>query len=172
MPNDIWWLSTIDSFCFISSLGPSKYLPNIFPASCSISFSKIEYDLCSPLFMLYVFFSFLIILYVVVELAVGNIVRRVLHIIREEDLTLATAGIAGLNLSAVSDDEDDNDRDGNSALSAAAVAAAARSTLRPPSLQTLLEDTPDYAAVPQTSSSGGDSEGKSKCELLLVDKYF
>ncbi|KAH9698395.1 translation initiation factor eif-2b subunit beta [Citrus sinensis] len=97
-----------------------------------------------------------------VELAVGNIVRRVLHIIREEDLSLTTAAIGGLNLSAVSDDENDDDRDGDSTLSAAAVAAAARSTLRPPSLQTLLEDTPVSAAVPQTSSSGGDSEGKSK----------
>ncbi|KAL9414360.1 hypothetical protein AB3S75_042768 [Citrus x aurantiifolia] len=72
-----------------------------------------------------------------VELAVGNIVRHVLHIIREEDLSLTTAAIA-------------------------AVAAAARSTLRPPSLQTLLEETPVSAAVPRTSSSGGDSEGKSK----------
>ncbi|KAK9266786.1 hypothetical protein L1049_012517 [Liquidambar formosana] len=96
-----------------------------------------------------------------VELAVGNIVRRVLHIIREEDLSLATAAIAGLNLSGVSDDEDDDERD-HPVLSAAAVAAAARSTLRPPSLQTLLEDMPDPAAVPQTSSSGGDSDGKSK----------
>ncbi|KAJ6713971.1 TRANSLATION INITIATION FACTOR EIF-2B SUBUNIT BETA [Salix viminalis] len=31
-----------------------------------------------------------------VELAVGNIVRRVLHIIREENLSLATAAIAGV----------------------------------------------------------------------------
>lgn len=37
----------------------------------------------------------------------GNIVRRVLHIIREEDLSLTTAAMAGLNLSTVSDDEDD-----------------------------------------------------------------
>ncbi|CAL5206167.1 unnamed protein product [Lathyrus oleraceus] len=97
-----------------------------------------------------------------VELAVGNIARRVLHIIREEDLSLATAAIAGLELSAVSDDEDDVDRDDYPVLSAAAVAAAARSTLRPPSLQTLLEDTPITAAIPHTSSSGGDSEGKSR----------
>ncbi|OMO85763.1 Initiation factor 2B-related protein [Corchorus olitorius] len=76
-----------------------------------------------------------------VELAVGNIVRRVLHIIREEDLSLTTAAMAGLNLSAVSDDEDDTDRDDH---------------------PTLLEDVPDSAAVPHTSSSGGDSEGKSK----------
>ncbi|KAJ0046339.1 hypothetical protein Pint_05302 [Pistacia integerrima] len=97
-----------------------------------------------------------------VELAVGNIVRRVLHIIREEDLSLTTAAIAGLNLSAVSDDETDDNRDDHPVLSAAAVAAAARSTLRPPSLQTLLEDSPASAAIPHTSSSGGDSEGKSK----------
>ncbi|KAJ1426474.1 NagB/RpiA transferase-like [Sesbania bispinosa] len=40
-----------------------------------------------------------------VELAVGNIVRRVLHIIREEDLSLATAAIAGLGLSATTVDK-------------------------------------------------------------------
>ncbi|KAF9688770.1 hypothetical protein SADUNF_Sadunf01G0022700 [Salix dunnii] len=99
-----------------------------------------------------------------VELAVGNIVRRVLHIIREENLSLATAAIAGLNLSAASDgdDDDDSERDEHPVLSAAAVAAAARSTLRPPSLQTLLEDIPESAAIPRTPSSGGDSEGKSK----------
>lgn len=102
------------------------------------------------------------------ELAVGNIVRRVLHIIREEDLSLTTAAMAGLNLSAVSDDEDDAEHEDHPVLSAAAVAAAARSTLRAPSLQTLLEDIPDAAAVPHTSSSGGDSEGKSKCKLLLA----
>ncbi|XP_022992716.1 translation initiation factor eIF-2B subunit beta-like [Cucurbita maxima] len=97
-----------------------------------------------------------------VELSVGNIVRRVLYIIREEDLSLTTASIAGLSLSAVSDDEDDSEKDDHPALSAAAVAAAARSTLRPPSLQTLLEDVPNQASVHQASSSGGDSEGKSK----------
>lgn len=100
------------------------------------------------------------------ELAVGNIVRRVLHIIREEDLSLTTAAVGGLSLSAESDNEDDVDQDDHPALSATAVAAAARSTLRPPSLQTLLEDMPHSTAVPQTSSSGGDSEGKSKCMLL------
>lgn len=111
----------------------------------------------------------------------GNIVRRVLHIIREEDLSLTTAAMAGLNLSTVSDDEDDGEHDNYPVLSAAVVAAAARSTLRPPSLQTLLEDIPDAAAIPHTSSSGGDSEGKSKCALfilwifekfLLVDRLF
>lgn len=97
-----------------------------------------------------------------VELAVGNIVRRVLHIIREEDLTLKTAGIGGLNLSAGSDEEDDTEQDDHPVLLAAAVAAAARNSLRPPSLHALLEDVPHAAAVPLTSSSGGDSEGRSK----------
>ncbi|PSS24327.1 Translation initiation factor eIF-2B subunit beta like [Actinidia chinensis var. chinensis] len=97
-----------------------------------------------------------------VELAVGNIVRRVLHIIREEDLSLATAAIGGLGLDAGSDDDNDVDGDEHPVLSAAAVAAAARSALRPPSLQTLLEDLPNSAAVPHASSSGGDSDGKSK----------
>lgn len=105
----------------------------------------------------------------------GNIVRRVLHIIREEDLSLTTASIAGLSLSAVSDDEDDIEKDDRPVLSAAAVAAAARSTLRPPSLQTLLEDVPNQTSVHQTSSSGGDSEGKSKCELpcyMVISDYL
>ncbi|XWS65524.1 hypothetical protein CRYUN_Cryun05aG0120500 [Craigia yunnanensis] len=101
-----------------------------------------------------------------VELAVGNIVRHVLHIIREEDLSMTTAAMAGLDLSAVSDEEDDADQDDRAGLSAAAVAAASRSTWHPPSLQTLLEDVPDNAAVPHTSSSGGDSEGKSKCKTF------
>ncbi|KOM42403.1 hypothetical protein LR48_Vigan05g000700 [Vigna angularis] len=93
-----------------------------------------------------------------IELSVGNIVRRVLHIIREEDLSLVTDALAGSG----SDDEDDVERDDHPALSAAAVAAAARSTLRPPSLQTLLEDVTDSAAVPPTPSSTGDSDGKSR----------
>ncbi|XP_014500195.1 translation initiation factor eIF-2B subunit beta [Vigna radiata var. radiata] len=93
-----------------------------------------------------------------IELSVGNIVRRVLHIIREEDLSLVTDAMAGFG----SDDEDDVERDDHPALSAAAVAAAARSTLRPPSLQTLLEDVTDSAAVPPTPSSTGDSDGKSR----------
>lgn len=100
-----------------------------------------------------------------VELAVGNIVRRVLHIIREEDLSLTTASMAGLNLLGASDgeEEDGGERDDGQVLSAAVVAAAAaRSTLRPPSLQTLLEDVPDATTLVHTSSSAGDSEGKSK----------
>lgn len=97
-----------------------------------------------------------------VELAVGNIVRRVLHIIREEDASLTTDAIGELNISAGSDDEDHMYHDDHPGLSAAAVVAAARSTLRAPSLQTLLEDLPHSTTVTNTPSSGGDSEGKSK----------
>ncbi|KAI3905536.1 hypothetical protein MKX01_036445 [Papaver californicum] len=97
-----------------------------------------------------------------VELAAGNIVRRVLHIIREEDLSLATTAVGGLGLSADSDDDADAERDDRTLLSATAVAAASRSTLCAPALHTLLEDIPDSAAAPHTPSSGGESEGKSK----------
>ncbi|EPS72914.1 hypothetical protein M569_01835 [Genlisea aurea] len=97
-----------------------------------------------------------------VELSVGNIVRRVLHIIREEELSLTSAAVGGLSLIAGSDDEGDDNEACHPVLSASAVAAASRNALRPPSLQTLLEDLPRAAAAPQKSSSGGDSEGKSK----------
>lgn len=107
----------------------------------------------------------------ITELAVGNIVRRVLNIIREEDVSLTAAAVGGLGLSAGSDDEDDFKQDDHQGLSAAAVAAAARNTLRPPSLQTLLEDIPQSTAVPHTASSGGDSEGKSKCKQCM-DHYI
>lgn len=93
--------------------------------------------------------------------------RRVLHIIREEELSLATAAVRGLGISAASDDEDDAERENHPILSASAIAAASRSTLRPPSLQTLLEDVPHSAVVPHTYSSGGDSEGKSKCKPFV-----
>jgi translation initiation factor eIF-2B subunit beta len=100
------------------------------------------------------------------ELAVGNIVRRVLHVIREEDFSSTAASFEGLTVSEKSDDEDDVERKGGPLLSAAALAAAARSTLRPRSLQTILEDGP-APVVPSNSSSGGDSEGKSKCWYYL-----
>ncbi|KAI3821343.1 hypothetical protein L1987_08909 [Smallanthus sonchifolius] len=91
------------------------------------------------------------------EVAVGNIVRRVLHIIREEDVSLT---IGGLSLKGSSDDEEDNPL-------VSAAAAAARTTLRPPSLQTLLEDMTPHsaaaaAALHHSSSSAGDSEDKTK----------
>ncbi|KAL3829793.1 hypothetical protein ACJIZ3_018595 [Penstemon smallii] len=97
-----------------------------------------------------------------VELAVGNVVRRVLHIIREEDLSLTTDAVDGLSLSDESDNEDDVEQNDHPFLSASAVAAASRNALRPPSLQTLLEDAPHSEAAPHPSSSEGDSEGITK----------
>ncbi|CAA0822689.1 NagB/RpiA/CoA transferase-like superfamily protein, partial [Striga hermonthica] len=107
-----------------------------------------------------------------VELAVGNVVRRVLHIIREEDLSLATAAVGGLTLAGESDDEGDTEQDDHPVLSATAVAAAARNALRPPSLQTLLEDVPHSAAAPHASSSGeaicsGVCSGYAKQKLWI-----
>lgn len=108
----------------------------------------------------------------ILELAVGNVVRRVLHIIREEDASLTTAAVGGLSSASESDDEDDDEdyirQDDHPVLSASAVAAAARNALRPPSLQTLLEDIPHLTAAPRTSSSGCDSEGISKCKNLSI----
>ncbi|CAH8356445.1 unnamed protein product [Eruca vesicaria subsp. sativa] len=92
-----------------------------------------------------------------VELAVGNVVRRVLHIIREEDLSLATAAVSELDFNG-------------EGMSAAVVAAAARSTLRPPSLQTLLEGTTESATVPYTFSSGVDSESKTADKSSITQK--
>lgn len=100
------------------------------------------------------------------ELAVGNVVRRVLHIIREEEVSVATSAEAELEAGSDSDDNADSDNDGPPGLSAAVLAAANRSLLRAPSLHNLLESVlvPSAAVVP--SSSNGDSEGKSRCKLL------
>ncbi|CAN6324069.1 unnamed protein product [Urochloa humidicola] len=97
-----------------------------------------------------------------IELAVGNIVRRVLHIIKEEDMSSTAVGIEGLSVTVDSDDEFDSKHDDGPALSAAVLAAHARNALRAPSLQTLLEDIPVSPAISRTASSTGDSDGKSK----------
>ncbi|CAL4924779.1 unnamed protein product [Urochloa decumbens] len=97
-----------------------------------------------------------------IELAVGNIVRRVLHIIKEEDMSSTAVGIEGLSVTVDSDDELDSEHDDRPALSAAVLAAHARNALRAPSLQTLLEDIPVTPAISRTASSTGDSDGKSK----------
>ncbi|OEL27507.1 Translation initiation factor eIF-2B subunit beta [Dichanthelium oligosanthes] len=97
-----------------------------------------------------------------IELAVGNIVRRVLHIIKEEDISATAVGIEGLSVAVDSDDEYDSEHDDRPALSAAVLAAHARNALRAPSLQTLLEDIPVSPAISLTASSTGDSDGKSK----------
>ncbi|KAK9288650.1 hypothetical protein L1049_017110 [Liquidambar formosana] len=92
-----------------------------------------------------------------VELAIGNIVRRVLHIIREEDLSLMINDVGELKLLAGSDNEDIVEQNDNPVLSVATIGA--RSILRTPSLHALLEYSPDSAAVHHTSS-GGDCRGK------------
>ncbi|KAF2913421.1 translation initiation factor eIF-2B subunit beta isoform X1 [Oryza sativa Japonica Group] len=96
-----------------------------------------------------------------IELAVGNIVRRVLHIIKEEDISSTAVGIEGLSVTAESDDEYDSGNDDHPTLSAAVLAAHARNALRAPSLQTLLEDIPVSTALSRSASSAGDSDGKS-----------
>ncbi|KAG8088483.1 hypothetical protein GUJ93_ZPchr0010g7914 [Zizania palustris] len=96
-----------------------------------------------------------------VELAVGNIVRRVLHIIKEEDISSTAVGIEGLSATADSDDEYDSANDDHPTLSAVVLAAHARNALRAPSLQTLLEDIPVNTALSRSASSTGDSDGKS-----------
>ena len=102
------------------------------------------------------------------ENAVGNIVRRVLHIIKEEDISSTAVGIEGLSVTVDSDDEYDSEHDDRPALSAAVLAAHARNALRAPSLQTLLEDIPVSPAISGTASSTGDSDGKSKCMFASV----
>ncbi|CAK9158620.1 unnamed protein product [Ilex paraguariensis] len=98
------------------------------------------------------------------ELAIGNIVRRVLYIIREEELSLLTSDTEELNFPAVSGVDEIIDQDYNSVTSAAAIAS--RNFLRSPSLRTLLEKMPNSAAACQTSS-GGDSGEKCKCKLFV-----
>ena len=66
------------------------------------------------------------------ELAIGNVVRRVLHVIREEDASLAASSDSS-DYSQVSEGEEST---------ATAVAAANRSVLRAPSLHNLLESVP------------------------------
>ncbi|KAG8088484.1 hypothetical protein GUJ93_ZPchr0010g7914 [Zizania palustris] len=102
-----------------------------------------------------------------VELAVGNIVRRVLHIIKEEDISSTAVGIEGLSATADSDDEYDSANDDHPTLSAVVLAAHARNALRAPSLQTLLEDIPVNTALSRSASSTGDSDGKCKYSYLL-----
>jgi translation initiation factor eIF-2B subunit beta len=88
--------------------------------------------------------------------------RRVLHIIKEEDISATAVGIEGLSVTVDSDDEYDSEHDDRPSLSAAVLAAHARNALRAPSLQTLLEDIPVSPAISRTASSTGDSDGKSK----------
>lgn len=97
----------------------------------------------------------------VAELAVGNIVRRVLHIIREEDVSLTSPALPGVSV-----ESDDDESDTKSSYSAAAVAAANRSALRAPSLHNLLESIPDPVKAPEApAASIADSESRSRCKF-------
>lgn len=94
-----------------------------------------------------------------IELTVGNVVRRVLHIIREEEASLATKTMTDVINEAESDGEDG---DGTASFSAAVVASVNRSVLRAPALHNLLESLPATSGTSCNASSGGDSESKSK----------
>lgn len=94
----------------------------------------------------------------------GNMVRRVLHIIREEDVSLTSPAVPGASVE--SDDEDGQEFDARSSFSASLVAAANRSTLRAPSLHNLLESIPDQVRAPEApAASAADSESRSRCKL-------
>ena len=95
--------------------------------------------------------------------------RRVLHIIKEEDISSTAVGIEGLSVTAVSDDEYDSGNDDRPTLSAAVLASHARNLLRAPSLQTLLDDIPVSTALSHSASSAGDSDGKSK---YTISRFF
>ncbi|KAK2643720.1 hypothetical protein Ddye_018915 [Dipteronia dyeriana] len=95
-----------------------------------------------------------------VELAVGNIVRQVLHIIRKEDFSLVTNAIGGLKLSAEANDEEIFEEENEQNLSTAAVDG--RCLLRPPLLHALHGLLPYSATACQTSALGDSSEGKAE----------
>lgn len=87
-----------------------------------------------------------------IELAIGNIVRRVLHIIREEDLSPITSAVGGLNVDS-----------GKISTVISAATLAARSLLRPPSLHALLECIPDREDFCHISSDG-DCKARNSAE--------
>ncbi|KAH9764224.1 translation initiation factor eif-2b subunit beta [Citrus sinensis] len=93
-----------------------------------------------------------------VELAVGNIVRHVLHIIREEDLSPLTDIVGELKLSA-EDDVEDIAEDENSQKSSATTDGC---LLKPPLLLAVFEHLPDSAPACQTFSSENIFAGKGK----------
>jgi translation initiation factor eIF-2B subunit beta len=102
----------------------------------------------------------------IAELAVGNIVKRVLHVIREEDFSVATNALRGLASSAGGDNRDTAEHKDFRAQNVAAVAAGPPS--RPPSLHSLLDRTPDSAIAHHSSYIGDSFEGKGKCKLLYA----
>ncbi|KAK0608247.1 hypothetical protein LWI29_027876 [Acer saccharum] len=94
-----------------------------------------------------------------VELAVGNIVRQVLHIIRKEDFSLVTNAVVGLKLSAEANDEEIFKEENEQNPSTAAVDG--RCLLRAPLLHALHDQLPYSATACQISALGDSSEGKA-----------
>ncbi|KAL5848768.1 hypothetical protein ACOSQ4_006781 [Xanthoceras sorbifolium] len=95
-----------------------------------------------------------------VELAVGNIVRQVLHIIKKEDFSLVTNATGGLKLSAEASDEEIFEEENQQISSTSTVDG--RFLLRPSLLHVLLDQLPDSATACQTSALEDISEGKGK----------
>lgn len=97
----------------------------------------------------------------IAELAVGNIVRRVLHIIREEDLPPLTDIVGELKLSA--EDEVENlMEDENNQNSSATTGGC---LLKSPLLLAAFEQLPDSATACRSFSSENSFAGKGKCKL-------
>lgn len=112
------------------------------------------------------------------ELTIGNIVRRVLHIIREEDVSLSAVFEGKLpgKYGGTADGKYGGTVDGNfeegsetgdvygeeGSFSAVAVAAATRSFLRAPSLHNLLESVPAVARTSSDSASSVDWESRGR----------
>lgn len=104
----------------------------------------------------------------IAELAVRNIVRHVLHIIREEDLSPLTDIVGELKLSA-EDNVEDIAEDENSQKSSATPDGC---LLKPPLLLAVFEHLPDSATACQTFSSENIFAGKGKvsyhsCFILI-----
>ncbi|KAG5236379.1 translation initiation factor [Salix suchowensis] len=85
-----------------------------------------------------------------VELAVGNIVRRVLHIIRDEDFSAATSSAGG------------GDRETAEQNGFRVQTVAAGPPSRSPSLHAILDRTPDSERAHHSSRDGDSFEGKGK----------
>ncbi|KAM0985526.1 hypothetical protein ACFX13_013009 [Malus domestica] len=92
-----------------------------------------------------------------VELAIGNIVRRIFHIIREEELSLQ---VEGLSLSTQGRDRDRDEEDDKAFLSSA---ATSQRLLRSPSLADLLGSR----AAMAPASTNQEIQGKGKFEQSL-----
>ncbi|GLT99324.1 hypothetical protein SLE2022_167670 [Rubroshorea leprosula] len=95
-----------------------------------------------------------------VELAVGNIVRRVLRVVRDEDFYLMTKALKEMGLSARTDYEDMGVKGDGHNLPISA--NSANGLQRPPSLHAVLERSPELVANSLTSTLWDGYEGKGK----------